>query len=844
MQQTQNTNPQVLEEGLWSKTKYMVAKLGRLEKGGKIIGRGKEAKAAAAQVEDTLQKESAKLLKGLVGNITRHYPEFPNMESHEEFLGCCELYTSFYDSMAAGPTWQPDSPTYMPAVVANAAIQDLRVVWKHFLDYKLSTVYQTMNESLEEDTVGTSLDTANAGKHSNPISTFNHDSTTMKTMKSNKLPILLATLGSSLGAFGWILKTPFMQDWLNSLFDHTKDIVQYVNGNQVLGMVGNGEGITQTLERLYPGVDLGPNAPVENFQRVLGQIGDGNQDAGLKAISGMLKNPDKIGELKQMLASGNYNSMKELFNQGAGDPTSGKGGSWYETIKDGKLSVNIKQQIIKTVAVQGVKMGAVGAGIGSFLAPLGIALVAAGVTTKLLRMKGQKSSRAQIMNDLLLSWELIPMEDAGSQAMQKLGVIKDMPAEVPATQDAATEVPNQQTGMATTQGGVPAAQGQPQGNPQRNAVGPRKSGFNSDASDIEDAQIVSDEPEQGQLGAGAKQLGAGQSQEPQAQDAQDAERAPDRGADGAAGVDAPKKSTVVGRLDPQSNKNAETNLKAFGDTITTADKRNPQEIMDEIEYLKLAVTEIPNKVIMPKVKALQDLLKSNDVAKQMKAVRGFKALSAYIKNLYVASLKNYSEDTAAILQKDMSYSGAEGLSKKKKPVAPGGTDANGQTSMPLNEGYTTPLFGAANGNEDILLGTLSQAIPKLIRQLEAGKPLSKEQAQFMSQKLSAGSFQARASAGRKDMEPGLVQKIIKEINKWLLIRISDYKAYLKHIQGGAGKAQGKPKAAAPQGEPSAEVVNENQNPFHQQDEPLAESKNPFHQKDEPMKESLNPFHQA
>lgn len=823
--QEQNTNPTVLEEGAWSKAKYMVAKLGRLEKGGKIIGRGKEAKAAAAQVEDTLQKESAKLLKGFVGKISKEYPEFPNMESHEKFLECCELYTAFYDSMAFAPTGYPPNHEYfLPAVAANAAIQDLRVVWKHFLDYKLATVYQTMNEGLEEDTVGTSLDTANKTKHSNPISTFNHDSTTMKTLKSNKLPILLATLGSSLGAFGWILKTPFMQDWLNHLFDHTKDIVEYVNGNQVLGAVGNGEGITQTLERLYPNVDLSPNAPVGNLQKVLTQIGDGNQDAGLKSISGMLKNPDKVGELKQMLASGKFRSIKELFNQHAGDPTSGKGGSWFETIKDGKLSVNVKQQIIKTVAVQGVKLGAVGAGIGSFLAPLGIALVAAGVTTKLLRMKGQKSSRAQIMNDLLLSWELLPMEDAGSSAMVQLGVVKATPAAAPATTgkgETGLATTNKQTGVATTGAETGVATQQGKENPQRNALGARKSNFNSNASDIEDAQIIDDEPEQKGLGAGAAQLGPGNPVDATA-DGSDAqtnpERAPDRGGDGNIGVDepakAPAKTNLLGRLNPEGNKNAAANLKAFGDTITTADKRSPQDITDEIEYLTYAVKEIPTKTIMPKIAALTTLIKSKDATKQLQAIKGLRTLSALIKNWYVAALKNYSEDTSNALRNDMSYTEKGGLQKNKKK------QASGQTELPLNEAYTTPLFDAAPGREDVLLGSLGQAIPKLLRQLQNGQAMTPEQVTYVVQKLNSGSFQQKSAS--KNQEPGLVQRIIKEINKWLLIRINDYKQYLKHLQNNPqGEKQEEPETAA-------EVVNES-------------TLNPFLDKNLLNESTLNPF---
>jgi len=801
----------------------MVSKLGRLEKGGKIVGRGKQAAQAAAQVDDTLQKESAKMLKEMVAIVQEDYPEFPNMEDHQEFLHACEFFTCFYDSMAAGPSQSPEAEVFIPAIVANAAIVDLRVVWKHFLDYKLASVYNTMNEN---NTVNSSLATASAGDPKNVISGFNHDSTTMATLKSNKLPILLATLGSSLGAFGWILKTPFMQDWLNNLFNHTKDIVSYVNGNEVLGMVGNGEGITQTLERLYPGVDLGPGAPVENLHRVLSEIGGGNEDSGLKAISGMLKNPDKIGELKQMLGSGKFNTMKELFNQHAGDPTSGKGGSWYETIKDGKLSVNIKQQIIKTVVTQGVKAGAVGAGIGSFLAPLGIALVAAGVTTKLLRMKGQKSSRAQIMNDMLLSWELLPMEDAGSKAMKLLGAGKEAPLALPAKGETGMAVAGQQ-GMATQdqEQGV-SVQGQTQ-DPQRNALPPRTRRFNSNASDIEDAQIVDDdEPtgvEQDQKAVGGGQMAIGPDGTPVAPGDEDG-TAPDRGADGTQGV-APAKSGLLDRLNTNTNKDAAANIKAFGDTITTKDKRSQEDVANEITYLSAAVKEIPSQSIMPKVAAIQKLLRSNDVASQLKAVKGFRAMSAYIKNLYVAALMNYSQDTSNTLRSDMKYSGSDGaVSRKPSAVV---SEAEGEST---GSGYQTSLFAAAPGKEDVLLGTLGQVCAKLIRKLEAGTPLSKEEVLYLSQKLSSnGAVSGKDRAMGKTKEVGLVQKIVKAINTWLKLRINDYKAYYKHLQksGEGAPRKGAPASAAPEeAGTGAEVMNEGLNPFLIKES--AEPLNPFY----------------
>ncbi len=838
MQEQQITGPELLQEGAWAKTKYLVAKLGRLEQGGKIIGRGKQAKAAADQIEALIKKYAGASITAVDNHIKQHYPEYPNMESKEDFLEVTEQFGVIYDSVVEGSELDQNDPNFLPTAIANEIIGDLRTLIKYYLDYKLSTVYQTMNE---------------AQAAVNPISTARDDSTTMKTLKSNKLPLLLASIGASLGAFGWILKTPYIQELLNNLFDHADKAAEVVTNEKVLGMVGSGEGVTQTLGRLFPGVDLGPNAPVGNLQKVLAQIGGGNQDEGLKAISGMLKNPEKISELKQMLGSGKFHSMKELFNQQLGDPTSGKGGSWFETVRDGKISMGIKQAVIKGIATNVVKAGAVGAGLGSVLAPLGIALVAAGVTVKLLRMKGQKSSRAQHMNDLLLSLHDLEPTDAGSIALDNLSddegesngagtqtaqnqpqagaaaqgaaaptapgqpaqgqPAQGAPAAEPAPgqpqaqaaaaqgQTAQGAAPAPKSGNPTDPGtpgppatqGVPATQGQQVpatqtqgGQPQATGLPAHQKRFNSNADGIEDAQVVTDEP-----------AGIGQGSQP------GTPTGVDQGADGTATM-APK-SGLLGRLDPASNKNAEANIKAFGETITSADKRNPEDIKDEIEYLTLAVKEIPVKNIMPKVKAIQDLLKSGDPGKQLKAVKGFRAMSAFIKNIYVLALKNYSEDSANTLERDMTYSGSEGLKKKAKPVA---------DAQPVNEGvttpgpgYQTPLFGAAEGQEDTLMGSLGQVCVKLIGKLTAGTALSKDEINYLTQKLSAGSYSARQAAGGvKNVEPGLVQKIIREVNKWLLLRINDYKAYLRYLvkQNGGQVKKGPPASAAPEeaGEPA------------------------------------------
>jgi hypothetical protein len=67
---------------------------------------------------------------------------------------------------------------------------------------------------------------------------------------------------------------------------------------------------------------------------------------------------------------------------------------------------SIVQMVPKVVMKAGVKVGAgyaIAKGLGAALGPIGIGLIAAGALVKLMRMKGQKSSRAATLNSLYQS---------------------------------------------------------------------------------------------------------------------------------------------------------------------------------------------------------------------------------------------------------------------------------------------------------------------------------------------------------------------------------------------------------------------------------------------------------
>ena len=113
---------------------------------------------------------------------------------------------------------------------------------------------------------------------------------------------------------------------------------------------------------------------------------------------------------------GQYDSMGDMFKAGASgtgklvDPNSGLNTTLYGT----KAGTTIRSILIKNVPIlvtkyvtkTAVKTGAAyytAKGLGKILGPIGLALVLAGVTVKVLREKGQRQSRAKTLDDLLQS---------------------------------------------------------------------------------------------------------------------------------------------------------------------------------------------------------------------------------------------------------------------------------------------------------------------------------------------------------------------------------------------------------------------------------------------------------
>lgn len=242
-------------------------------------------------------------------------------------------------------------------------------------------------------------------------------STRMDTLKSNKLPMTLAGVGASLGAFSWLANT----EWFKTLFDVvTKNpSIEYIKQavqekTEIFASIKPNEGMTQIMNRLN-GMNLNANSSPEDFINGVKQLGGGNVNDGIEALTqqgGIFTDPEAARKALTEIVNnpnGHGSNLGQVF-QGQWAGTGESFGDSLVTQTGGSLKGMIVNTIIKAVPKLVIKTGiktgagyALAKGFGAVLGPIGIGLVTAGVLVKLIRMKGQKSSRAATLNALYQS---------------------------------------------------------------------------------------------------------------------------------------------------------------------------------------------------------------------------------------------------------------------------------------------------------------------------------------------------------------------------------------------------------------------------------------------------------
>lgn len=407
----------LLQESVWSKIKKFGADtLGAWEKGGKIRGRKARSEAAEKQyvaAMTKLQGAAETASEQLIGKLAKELEDagYPNQEDEFDFKTQTFALSDYYESIKAAVKKKE-----MTAVVANELIDQLRVIVKKFLDYDLADVYKHFNEEIEEDYDSSVLDEQDEQK---PITT-DKDSTVVKGLKSNALPIILAAIGgaSLLGKF--LIGTEWFKELTTRVVKGDLPVTKMQE--EVVGKLSPqpGEGITQMLGRMLHG-DASHFGPDVDPQVMFQEMSKAGIDA--QELSQLSENPNAFMEAWNQATSSGAGSLGEMFGT-----------------EPGALGLKLGKAVIikalKPIAVEAGKavatttgLGTAASIIGPFLAPLGISALAAAVGTKLLRVKGLKSSRAQILNDLLQTLDYLDTE--GDDAEVAPGQDPDDPPKKP-----------------------------------------------------------------------------------------------------------------------------------------------------------------------------------------------------------------------------------------------------------------------------------------------------------------------------------------------------------------------------------------------------------------------------
>ena len=431
LEQGEDFDSSVIEEGVWSKIKYYMAKLPNLEKGGKIFGRTKRTKAAAEKLEAAIAKAAEKGFGDFRKKLESDYPEFPNMESKEEFMNALRDIGAVYDSIDAVVGKGID------AVSANAVVDALREYVSYLLDYELSDTYKHFNEGQEseedlEEAVGKVASTAAPERRTprrtgtaggggapedpgTPKGKFTKrgaqgdavDSATLAGLASNKLPTILGLTGAAAVLAGLFAASPQALAALKKLRG-LKNVKQVATGMQKISKTfgpADGEGFTQMVGRLTAGNPnaFGPNTDPTKFFAAVKSLGiDPNNPTQFFQLGA------DQGAYTQAIKSG-AKTLGEMF------PASNKD---FYLDKGAQATSQIAKSVTKNLGTLGAGGGAaVAAGqlaaASTLASTLGIGLVAAGAAVKLIRIKGKKSSRAQLLQDL--SKELQPFDVPDSQ---------------------------------------------------------------------------------------------------------------------------------------------------------------------------------------------------------------------------------------------------------------------------------------------------------------------------------------------------------------------------------------------------------------------------------------------
>ena len=384
-----------IDEGVWDTIKYGLSKLGSLEKGGKLAwrpGMTKDEKAAAQKITGLLDKGSNALIKDLDVALKQNFKGFPNMQENSVFVDALSEIFAVYAGLKIAV-----EKNELPCPEANVIIDDLNNYARYILDYKLSDVYKHFREEQEKDGI---LLEKGADDEGGTFGGAAGKSTTIKGLKSRLAPAILA-LGGATAALGSVL---LQQPWFVNL------------------VTGGGAGAPKTISKVLD-VQSG-EGPTQMLGRIL--HGNGSHYNPNVPLGDMLKDMSANGVKPSDLAKLGANPTKWLSNWNSITGAPGAAGKtmaqvfgaapkqgllWHPTLKGAGIKVS---KAVAGSAAGGVSAATLGAVATQLLAPLGISLALSAGAVMFLRKKGEKSSRAQLLQALLDEMSPLECETVGT----------------------------------------------------------------------------------------------------------------------------------------------------------------------------------------------------------------------------------------------------------------------------------------------------------------------------------------------------------------------------------------------------------------------------------------------
>jgi hypothetical protein len=223
----------------------------------------------------------------------------------------------------------------------------------------------------------------------------------MKTLKSWRLPAALLGAGASFGALSWLIEYIFPPEKITTMTpEQIKETTQ-----ELLGNIKPGEGMTQIMNRTL-GLSLNPSSNPQDVVDALKTLGGGNAQAGVDIITqdgGIFRDPGAAKETLSAIVKNpteHGTTLKQVFS-GTWAGTGRMAGDTLVTISGGNLVGLVTKAITTWVAKTTVVKSAKALIAAPILKGLGVALAAGAAAVALSRYKGRKSSRAQILNDLV-----------------------------------------------------------------------------------------------------------------------------------------------------------------------------------------------------------------------------------------------------------------------------------------------------------------------------------------------------------------------------------------------------------------------------------------------------------